>query len=98
DSPAAFYGVFPVLVLISGKEVLAAQSGDTMTHRDHQKKGLFIKLAQRTFETCREKGIELVFGLPNSNSYHGFTKKLNWQHKDDIGRFDLKLSIKTFPL
>src|SRR5215212_6420813 len=63
-SPAAFYGVFPVKLWINGKEVLAAQSGDTMTHKDHRKKGLFVHLAQVSFETCRKKGIELIFGLP----------------------------------
>ena len=97
-TPAAFYGVFPVYVLINGAKVLAAQSGDTMTHREHQKKGLFVQLAKTCFEACREKGIAFIFGLPNTNSYHGFTKKLSWQHKDDIIRFDCKLTVKTFPL
>jgi hypothetical protein len=97
-TPAAFYGVFPVYVLINAAKVLAAQSGDTMTHRDHQKKGLFVMLAQTCFEACRQKGIAFIFGLPNKNSYHGFTKKLGWEHKDDIIRYDCKLSVKTFPL
>jgi hypothetical protein len=98
NSPAAYYGVFPVMLLINGRQVLAAQSGDTMTHRNHQKKGLFVELAKITFETCRERGLEIVFGLPNTNSYHGFTKRLNWKHVDDVERFDLKTSLKTFPL
>ena len=76
NSPAAFYGVFPVKVLINGKEVLAAQSGDTMTHKSHQKKGLFVHLAKMTYGECSKKGIEIVFGRPNENSYHGFTKKI----------------------
>ncbi|MFL5811873.1 MAG: GNAT family N-acetyltransferase [Flavisolibacter sp.] len=97
DTVAAFYGVFPVTVLISGKEVLAAQSGDTMTHKDHQRKGLFTRLVRLTFDTCTERGILLAFGLPNANSYHG-AKKVNWLHTDDVDRFDLKLSFKTFPL
>lgn len=98
NSPAAFYGVFPIKILINGTEVLAAQSGDTMTHKDHQKKGLFVHLAQITFEECNKKGIELIFGLPNNNSYHGFTKKLNWKHVDDVERFDLKSTVKRLPL
>lgn len=97
NSPAAYYGVFPVKALINGKEVLVAQSGDTMTHRNHQKKGLFTTLANITFEACRKQGIKIIFGLPNKNSYHGFTQKLGWTHLDDIERYDLKLSMKTFP-
>src|SRR4051812_44590389 len=49
NSPAAYYGVFPVMLLINGRQVLAAQSGDTMTHKNHQKKGLFVQLAKITF-------------------------------------------------
>jgi hypothetical protein len=98
NSPAAFYGVFPVQVLINGKKVLAAQSGDTMTHRQHQKKGLFVHLAQITFEECRKQGIEIIFGLPNNNSYHGFTKKLFWQQLDEVIRYDLKSRVKRPPI
>src|SRR5687767_8060143 len=98
NSPAAYYGVFPVKVLINGKDVLAAQSGDTMTHKSHQKKGLFVLLAKMTFEECSKKGIEIVFGLPNENSYHGFTKKLNWQQVDEVVRYDLKSNVKRLPL
>jgi hypothetical protein len=98
NSPAAFYGVFPLQVLINGKKILAAQSGDTMTHRSHQKKGLFVHLAQMTFEECSKRGIEIVFGLPNKNSYHGFTKKLHWQQLDEVIRYDLKSPVKRLPL
>lgn len=98
NTPAAFYGVFPVMLLINGKEVLAAQSGDTMTHKKHRKKGLFVKLAKITFEECHRQGIQLIFGQPNKNSFHGFINKLDWIHLDDSVRYDLKLTTKTFPL
>lgn len=98
QTPAAFYGVFPVTVLMGGKEVLAAQSGDTMTHPAHQRKGLFVRLAQMTYEECRKAGVQLVFGQPNKNSYHGLVNKLHFLPLEDIERFDLKLRIKTFPL
>src|SRR5436190_18087825 len=45
-TPAAYYGVFPVVVRFQGVDHLAAQSGDTMTDPAHQKKGLFIRLAK----------------------------------------------------
>jgi hypothetical protein len=95
---AAYYGVFPVQLI--GKETIiqSAQSGDTMTHPHHRKKGLFIHLAKLTFEACREKNIKIIFGFPNENSYHGFIKRLSWQQVDNIVRWDLKLNIKTFPL
>ena len=95
---AAYYGVFPLQLTDKETVVQAAQSGDTMTHASHRKKGLFIRLAELTFEACKEKNIKLVFGFPNKFSYPGLTKRLSWQHVDNIVRWDLKLNIKTFPL
>ncbi len=94
--PAAYYGVFPCRVLADGKSLLAAQSGDTMTHPDHRGKGLFIKLAVKTYELCRSLGIGFVFGFPNENSYPGFVKKLAWMHREDLQIF--KLKVTTLPL
>lgn len=95
-APAAYYGVFPCRVLADGKSVLAAQSGDTMTHPDHRGKGLFIKLAVKTYELCRSLGIGFVFGFPNENSYPGFVRKLAWIHREDLETYRLKVS--TLPL
>jgi hypothetical protein len=85
--PAAFYGVFPCFLMLDNRRVLAAQSGDTMTHPSHQRKGLFLALATATFELTRQLGIRIVFGFPNTNSYPGFINKLNWVHTHDLYRF-----------
>lgn len=98
NTAAAFYAVFPVKVLLNGKEVLAAQSGDTMTHPEHRRKGLFVKLATMTYEVCRQASIALVFGQPNKNSYHGLVNKLGFIPLDEIEQYDLKLRAKTLPL
>lgn len=84
EDPAAFYGVFPVRVRLNGKEYLAAQSGDTMTHPEHRGKGLFVELARRTYALAQESGIVFVFGYPNKNSYPGFVRKLGWKHPFDM--------------
>lgn len=89
DEPAAYYGVFPVLLKIDDKQILAAQSGDTVTHSSHQKKGLFIILAQKTYQLCRDLNIQIVFGFPNQNSSHGFFNKLNWKRDGRIYKYIL---------
>ncbi|PWT70909.1 MAG: hypothetical protein C5B59_19190 [Bacteroidetes bacterium] len=94
---AAYYGVFPLKCQIGNEIILAAQSGDTMTHSHHRKKGLFSRLAIMTYDECKKKGIRLIYGFPNDNSYHG-SIKVGWNHTDDVVRYDLKLKIKTFPL
>ncbi len=90
NEPAAYYGVFPLKLEIGGKILIAAQSGDTMTHPTHRGKGLFIKLATETYALAKNLGIEFIFGFPNSNSYPGFINKLNWKHYSNINHYKLK--------
>jgi hypothetical protein len=94
--PAAFYGVLPVMGILNGELMLIGQSADTITHPKHQKKGLFIFLATKTYKLAQEKGVKFLFGLPNSNSYPGFINKLAWEHQDDIGIYYSK--IPQFPI
>ncbi|WP_299107787.1 GNAT family N-acetyltransferase [uncultured Tenacibaculum sp.] len=86
--PSAYYGVFPIVFEYKGKKILAAQSGDTMTHPNHRRKGLFTKLAKETYELAKAKGVEFVFGFPVEASYYGFVKKLDWKHDNDIQKYD----------
>jgi GNAT superfamily N-acetyltransferase len=77
--PAAFYGLFPCKMRWRDTTFLAAQSGDTVTHPTHRRKGLFYDLAKRTYGLAATLGIYMVFGLPNiHNSYPGLLK-LEWQ-------------------
>ncbi|MES2761537.1 MAG: GNAT family N-acetyltransferase, partial [Bacteroidota bacterium] len=94
--PAAYYGVFPILCSCNKIKVLCAQSGDTMTHKDHRGKGLFIELAKRTYELAKNNGVHFIFGFPNDSSYPGFVRKLDWKHVDDINMYSIKVS--TIPL
>jgi hypothetical protein len=96
NEPAAYYGAFPVKAQFDGKEILLAQSGDTMTHLDHRGKGLFITLAKMTYDLAKQSGVEFIFGFPNDNSYPGFVKKLDWVHKANIHNYKIKTG--AFPL
>ncbi len=86
-TPAGYYGVFPVKLRIAGKSFLAAQSGDTMVHKSHGGKGLFVTLAKQTYELARSDNIGGVFGFPSPSSYPGFVKRLEWQHHENIQRY-----------
>jgi len=96
NEPAAYYGVFPLQFYQDGKTYLVAQSGDTMTAPNHQKKGLFIQLATKTYDLAKDLGIDFVFGFPNENSLPGFKRKLNWQFFDTM--YDFQIIISVFPL
>tara|TARA_B100000683_G_scaffold205990_1_gene199739 strand:+ start:63 stop:983 length:921 start_codon:yes stop_codon:yes gene_type:complete len=89
--PAAFYGIFPCVYNLNGKKCLGAQSGDTMTHPNHRKKGLFYELAKRTYNQAKDLGVNYIYGVPNGNSYHGF-KKMGWSTPYTITEFEKKLN------
>lgn len=81
----AFYGVMPEKYTIAGVEKTIYQSMDTMTHPDYRNKGLFIKLANLTYDYLKEKnGKSYLIGIPGSNSYYGFVKKLLWSNPINI--------------
>jgi hypothetical protein len=82
NSPAAFYGVIPCHIQFERRRILAAQSADTMTHPNHQRKGLFVLLAQKTYALAKHHNIQFIFGFPNQNSYKGLVK-LNWQFRKE---------------
>ncbi|HEY3249926.1 MAG TPA: GNAT family N-acetyltransferase [Ignavibacteria bacterium] len=90
DSPAAYYGVFPLHVENKNQVILAAQSGDTMTHSAHRGKGLFYNLATQTYKLAEQIGIKFVYGFPNTNSFHGFMK-LKWTHDGNIKKYRIKV-------
>jgi len=93
--PAAFYGVFPCFVEYNGRQFLAAQSGSTMTHSEHRKRGLFYRTGLKTFELARAEGIHFVFGFPNPFSYPGLMK-LGWTHDGNFNSYHIV--VPTIPL
>jgi len=94
--PIGFYGVLPVIAIYQGKEIVIAQSADTITHPDYRKRGLFKILAEKTYELCSRSSIELLFGVPNYNSFSGFVNHLGWH---ETGRFVIFYKkIWTIPL
>ena len=80
------YAVIPMELNINSTGTKAVLSMATMTHPDYGGQGIFTFLAEKTYETAKQNGFALVFGFPNKNSYHGFTKKLNWH---DLGRMSI---------
>jgi hypothetical protein len=95
---AAFYGVFPLKMKVGESVLAAAVSGDTMTHTNHRNKGLFRALATLTYEKCRKLGVAIIYGFPNSQSYHGLVHSLNWKHVNELHVLDLSLRFKISPV
>ncbi len=94
--PVGFYGVLPVEAIHLEKKITIAQSADTITHPAYRKLGLFRNLAEKTYSLCLESSINLIFGIPNYNSYNGFIKYLGWENKGRFLKFTKKIS--TIPV
>tara|TARA_Y100001960_G_C14743441_1_gene864316 strand:- start:1256 stop:2329 length:1074 start_codon:yes stop_codon:yes gene_type:complete len=97
DRFAGLYTLWPISLYLAGTEVLGGQSMDTMTHPDHQGRGLFTKLALASYEIAASRGVKALYGFPNPNSYPGFVNKLNWDHTGDITHYIRLLRISNHP-
>jgi GNAT superfamily N-acetyltransferase len=75
----AHYVAVPLRIKLELQEVSALLSLNTATHPSYQGKGLFTKLADRTYDAAGQLGYAAVVGVANANSTPGFTRKLGFQ-------------------
>lgn len=76
---AAHYVTIPVEYIKDNKKYKGLLSLNTATNSKFQGKGLFTKLADKTYELAKNNGYQFVIGVANQNSTHGFIKKLGFQ-------------------
>lgn len=69
-----YYGVIPQVFELDGVETTIYQSCDTMTHSSHRRRGLFRKLAMRTYEELKNEKKFFVIGFGGGQSTPGFLK------------------------
>ena len=81
---AALYTMMGVPLWLDGTSTKAVQSLDTLTDINHRRQGLFPFLANRAYDDAHNNGSALVYGFPNGNSIHSFTKKLEWVSLDPV--------------
>tara|TARA_Y100000768_G_C23976547_1_gene683368 strand:- start:1430 stop:2290 length:861 start_codon:yes stop_codon:yes gene_type:complete len=90
---AAHYALIPLEASYKNQKLKALLSLNTATGSMHQGQGLFTILANKTYVKCKDLGFDIVFGVANANSIHGFIKKLGWNY---IGQLDTCISL-TLP-
>jgi hypothetical protein len=81
---AGQYLVIPIEFNVFEEVVLGSLSLNTLTSPKFQGMGLFTKMAKATYEDCSKNNAFFTIGFPNSQSYPGFVKKLNFRHLGDI--------------
>lgn len=95
NQPVSFFCLYPCFIIHEGKQELAAQSADIVTHPMHQRKGLFTILGNATERLAIEAGIKIVFAFPNENSYPGFIRSLRWNDLGKMHRYVVEGSNDT---
>jgi GNAT superfamily N-acetyltransferase len=81
---AAHYSVLPRSFSIGADSILGSISVNTATHPSFQGKGLFVKLAERTYERAASIGVKFVIGVANANSIGGFIRKLGFSNVGNV--------------
>jgi GNAT superfamily N-acetyltransferase len=89
------FALMPTWLKLGNKVVLGAQLLDLMTHPNYRNQGIFTLLAKTCIELATKRGVEMLYGFPNTNSYHCFLQKLNWDHVSNIPKWARVLSSKA---
>lgn len=85
--PVAFYGNTPVRLKLGERVVVAAQAVDAMVVEEMRRRGLFVSLAQRTYNWMDRGGVALTYAFPNPQSQAGFLGRLAWTSIGAIPRY-----------
>ncbi len=75
----AHYAAIPALTKCYGKVERSILSVNTSTDPHHQRKGLFLELAKKTYNEASKKGFKSVIGIANKFATPGRIKYLNFQ-------------------
>ena len=90
---ASTTSITPKLLLYKNKVIKVAEIGDTYTHPDYWRQGMFSLLINQTRKDAENKDINFVYGTPNELSLPGYQKKANF----DIIQ-NLHVRSLTFPV
>lgn len=96
DEVVGHYAIIPQRMIISGRQCLGAQSLQTATHESYRRRGIFKKLAEKTYQQAKERGILIIYGFAVEASYYGFVKYLEWKYFFALPQMITILNIDEF--
>ena len=76
---AAHYAALPVPLTVHGEKVRSIWPLNSVTHPDFQRKGLYVKLANMTFQLAAQSGYSCVYAVANTNSTPGCIRGQGYQ-------------------
>jgi hypothetical protein len=94
---ASTTSVTPKLLVYKNEFVNAAEIGDTYTHPDYWRQGMFSLLINQTRKDAEKKDINFVYGTPNKLSLPGYQKKANFDLIQNLHVRSLVFSVDIRP-
>ena len=81
---AGHYAIVPFRLRIQGREVVACQGLEAITHPDYRRQGIMLALARRAYADVVQEGVDLIYGFPNTSSVGGFLKHLEFDVPENL--------------
>ncbi|MDZ7813006.1 MAG: GNAT family N-acetyltransferase [Ideonella sp.] len=79
-----YYGFWPTAMRLGGKRVLGGQALDIMLHPKHRGLPLALRLCSECIQLAGQRGMQLLYGLPNALALKLQVGKLNSDHVGDV--------------
>ncbi|MBL6989654.1 MAG: GNAT family N-acetyltransferase [Bacteriovoracaceae bacterium] len=79
ETIAATTSITPKEILYKGRNILAAEIGDSYTDANYQRRGLFTLLGNKTRQDGTDKNVKFIYGTPNHLALPGWVKKANFK-------------------
>jgi hypothetical protein len=96
ETVISFAGLVPCQVSMGSSLLVAAQSCDTMTIPDSQRKGVCAALAKKLYVFAQEQGIQFIYGFANQASSSWLADKLQFTDLGMLHRYTIPLSDGLF--
>ncbi len=78
EQGVGLYAISATRMRVDGRNVVGAQSLDTLTDANYRKQGIFGWLCRENYDRFQERGGQIVHGFPNANSCWIFENRLDW--------------------
>lgn len=70
--------ITPKKIAVLGEILLAAEIGDTFTHPEYRRMGIFSRVVKKCTEYANSVGVQIIYGKPNDQSLPGYQWKLGY--------------------
>lgn len=89
-----FFTIWPMRLTDGKKSVSGGQAMDVMTSERFRGKGVFPTLATQASIDALNRGIKILFGVPNEAVYETYIKRLSWASPSKVHTCVRPLSVK----